>query len=138
MENMIEKIVNAKNVTVKWRDRVRDVVLKIEDLMQENGIKSVKNGKYFLHSMKSQTHGNDMSLYVYVDDAFVRLCSKQISASRESFFLYSDFNMCYSAPCLDDLKDFVADLDDILSDIYAQIPNGDDFALCSAERKLGV
>lgn len=131
----IEKIEKAKYVTDNLLDKTSDFVEYVETKMIENGVAKLLGGKYVLITMRSSV-GDDTSLYLnvsdyYSDKHYVMIGCARIDSTRDTHYMYGQFDLAYNLPCRDDILTLISDASDILAELAALSDSVDTSAIDS-------
>jgi hypothetical protein len=118
----IEKIQSYKNITKSLLLKTSELAKFIEITCCDNGITKLLNGKYRLRSYSSNCDYTDLEL-IYADNDFDGACLSCdfVSSERQEYLRNGDCSARYNAPCHDDIKTFISDIDAIFDDIKVQI-----------------
>ncbi|MDH3325159.1 MAG: hypothetical protein OEM38_00415 [Gammaproteobacteria bacterium] len=117
---LVARITTAKNVTAKLVEKTREFAEYVQNAMEENGVKSVLNGKYELQTLNASA-GSDTSLYARTENEYasfyVCLDSSNLSSTNESVFLRGDFSARYNLPSRSNILEFIGDAKAILIEL---------------------
>ncbi len=117
-QKQIIELIESINLT-HLRDLHKKVAQSLQAKMESAGLSKVMDGKYFIQSMQSQTHGDCSYLAMNADDYYgtvVDLTAKT-SSTRDSSYLFGDFSLCYNSPALEDAREFMADVSEIYEEL---------------------
>lgn len=122
IQNTLLSIDNAKNMTKELIKKVQSTVNFIESQMIVLGVSTLLSNKYTLDSLYV-SGSDDISLYLHIpcteyrNEFTVRLCSDQISSTRELSLLYGNYSAKYYKPNRQDILKFIADVPQLLEEL---------------------